>query len=180
MPKGNPVLSVLHGGGGERARVELTGFRLRPGDRPHWVELSIGYEEQAEWRRLAARHGLSADVWVALQVEWTLVIDDIGAEAAADVVERAGALAAAPMLAPTAELRSWVAYLAGGGIPSDDLPSIALPERLVARLRPADLERELRGRSQTSSAVEAITVDIAAANAGMTLEAWAYREAMRY
>jgi len=179
MPSRDPALSVLHGGGRERARVELTGFRLRPGDRPHWVELRLGYEEQAEWRRRAAEHGLSADVWVALQVEWTLVADDIGAEAAAAVVERARALVAAPVLAPTDELRRWVAYLAGGGIPSDDLPSIALPQRVVARLRPADLERELRGRSHPSSIIEAITVDIAAANAGMTLEAWAYREARR-
>lgn len=176
MPSAHP-LSVVTGEARETARVELGGFRLRPCERPAWVELGLSYEERAAWRRLAAESGLSVDVWVALQVEWTLVVEDIGRELAELVVERAKASAALPTLAPTEELRSWVAYLlARSGTPTDDLPSLALPERLLARLRPADLAYELRARSAGASVDDAVAVELAAASVGMTLEAWAYRE----
>src|SRR5919204_5589539 len=100
------ALSVLSGQGQHRARLELGAFRLRPGERPAWIELGLSYEERAAWRRLAAASGLSVDVWVALQVEWTLVVEDIGAEQAGRVVERAKAAAALPTLAPSEELRA--------------------------------------------------------------------------
>lgn len=171
------ALSVVSGQAHGRAQIELGGFRLRPGERPAWIELELGYEERAAWRRLASASGLSVDVWVALQVEWTLVVEDIGVEQAGCVVERSKAAAALPTLAPTEELRAWVAYLLASSIaPSDDLPSLALPQRLLARLRPADLERELRVRSADASIDDAVAVELAAASVGMTLEAWAYRE----
>jgi hypothetical protein len=170
------ALSVLSGQGHRRAQLELGAFRLRPGERPAWIELGLGYEERAAWRRLAAAAGLSVDVWVALQIEWALVVEDIGAEQAERVVERAKAAATLPTLAPTEELRAWVAYLLASSPPSDDLPSLALPQRLLARLRPADFEGELRARLVDASIDNAAAVELAAASVGMTLEAWAYRE----
>lgn len=172
-------LSVVGGQARQRARVELGAFRLRPCERPAWIELGLSYEECAEWHRLAAAFGLSVDVWIALQVEWTLVMEDIGTELGELVVERAKAAAALPTLAPTEELRKWVAYLRArsrSGTPTDDLPSLALPQRLLARLRPADLVSELRARSAGASVDDAVAVELAAASVGMTLEAWAYRE----
>lgn len=174
------ALSVVRGQARERARVELGAFRLRPCERPAWIELELSYEERIEWRRLAAASGLSVDVWVAVQVEWTLVVEDIGTELAERVVESARAAAAVPKLAPTEELRSWIASLHATSVaPSDDLPTLALPQRLLARLRPSDLERELLARSIESSVDDAIAVELAAASVGMTLEAWAYRESGR-
>ena len=170
------ALSIVSGQAQRRRRLELGGFRLRPGERPAWIELELGYEERAAWRRLAAEAGLSVDVWVALQVEWTLVVEDIGAEPAERVVEQARAAATLPTLAPTEELRAWVAYLLASSPPSDDLPSLALPQRLLARLRPADLEGELHARLIDASIDDAAAVELAAASVGMTLEAWAYRE----
>jgi hypothetical protein len=169
-------LSLVNGQARRRAQIELGGFRLRPGERPAWIELELGYEERAAWRHLAAASGLSVDVWVALQVEWTLVVEDIGAERSKRVVERARATAASPTLAPTEELRTWVAYLRASRAQSDDLPSLALPQRLLARLHPADIERQLRARLAEASIDDAAAVELAAANVGMTLEAWAYRE----
>jgi hypothetical protein len=169
-------LSVVNGQGRRRAQIELGGFRLRPGERPAWIELELGYEELAAWRHLAAESGLSVDVWVALQVEWTLVVEDVGAERSKLVVERARATAESPTLAPTQELRTWVAYLRASGAQSDDLPSLALPQRLLARLHPADIECQLRARLAEASIDDAAVVELAAASVGMTLEAWAYRE----
>jgi hypothetical protein len=173
-------LSVVRGEGRRRERVELGAYRLRPCERPAWVDLRLSYEERTEWRCRAAASGLSVDVWVALQVEWTLVAEDIGAELSEHVVERAKAAAALPTLAPTEELRNWVAYLvARSATPTDDLPSLALPQRLLARLRPADLESELRSRSSGSSVDDAVALELAASSVGMTFEAWAYRETLR-
>jgi hypothetical protein len=177
MSRSTVTLSLVKGEARRGARVELGAFRLRPGERPAWIALGFGREECEEWRRLAAAFGLSVDVWVALQVEWELVAEDIGVELAALIVERAKAAARLPTLAPTEELRSWVAYLrASRGRQTDDLPSLALPQRLLARLRPSDLECELRARSAGTSVDDAVTVELAAASVGMTLEAWAYRE----
>jgi hypothetical protein len=170
-------VSLIRGEGRQRAQIPLGGFRLRPCERPAWIELGLSYEERAEWRQLAAPSGLAIDVWIALQVEWTLVTEDIGNELAQLVAERAKAAAAMPTLAPTDELRSWIAYLVGtSSAPTDDLPSVALPQRLLARLHPAELECELRARSDGSSLDDALAVELAAASVGMTLEAWAYRE----
>lgn len=173
-------LSVVGGEARRRERVELGAFRLRPCERPGWIDLRLSYEERAEWRRRAAAYGLSVDVWLALQVEWTLVIEDIGAELSEHVVERARSAAALPTLAPTNELRSWVTYLrAGSATTIDDLPSLAMPQRLLARLRPADLESVIRVRSSGSSVEDAVAIELAASCVGMTLESWAYREALR-
>src|ERR1051326_2447855 len=97
-------LSVVGGDGRRRERVELGAYRLRPCERPAWVDIRLSYEECSEWRRRAAASGLSVDVWVALQVELTLVVEDIGAEMGGHIVERAKAAAAMPRLAPTEEL----------------------------------------------------------------------------
>ena len=173
-------LSVVGGEAHRRERVELGAFRLRPCERPGWVDLRLSYEERTEWRCRAAATGLSVDVWLALQVEWTLVVEDIGTELSEHIVERAKAAAALPTLAPTDELRSWVTYLlARSATPIDDLPSLAMPQRLLARLRPADLESELRARSSGSAVDDAVALELAASAVGMTLEAWAYRETGR-
>src|SRR5947207_2238772 len=106
-PQAHP-LSVVGGEGRRRERLELGAYRLRPCERPAWVNIRLSYEERNEWRRRAAASGLSVDVWVALQVELTLVVQDIGAEMSGRIVERAKAAAALPTLAPTEELRSWI------------------------------------------------------------------------
>jgi hypothetical protein len=152
---------------------------MRPCDRPAWIEVGLSQQERDEWRQHAADSGLSTDVWVALQIEWTLVVDDLGPERAARVLARAST-DAVPALAPTDELRSWASHLATRSGPvTDDLPSVALPQRVLARLRPGDVDSELGTRVGRGLLEDAVTVELAAAKAGMTLEAWAYRAACR-
>lgn len=76
------VLRVVTGSARTHAQTDIDGFRLRPGERPTWIELELAEDEVVEWRRRAAARGLSIDVWLTLQVEWTLVVGDIGAETA--------------------------------------------------------------------------------------------------
>jgi hypothetical protein len=173
-------LALVQGQGRQHEPTELEGFRLRPCERPAWIEVGLNYEERDEWRQRAADSGLSTDVWVALQIEWTLVVDDLDPERAARVLARARTDAVLPALAPTEELRSWASHLvARSGPVTDDLPSVALPQRVLARLRPGELDSDLRTRVGRGVLEDAVTVEVAAAKAGMTLEAWAYRAACR-
>lgn len=175
-----PGFRVVAGSGSGTERAEVDGFRLRPTERPAWVELGLDPAERREWRARAAEFGLSVDVWLALQAEWALVVEDVGAATAEQLVSAAIATEATPRVAPTDELRAWVAWLRAAEPPGrDDLPSVALPQRLLGRLRPGPVESELRAYARRGSEEAAISVELAAAAAGMTLEAWAYRMAAR-
>jgi hypothetical protein len=175
-------LQLVAGGRRHKTTALTDTFRLRPGERPIWVELEVGDAAARAWRRRAGALGLSVDVWLAVQVEWELVRADLASERVIEVLlARARSRAEAPALAPTDELRAWVRCLVAG--PADaaehDLPSVALPARIAARLRPATLVGDLCGYAESGREQEALVVERAASLTGMTMEAWAYREATR-
>ena len=79
-------------------------FRLRPGERPVWIELDPDEEETHVWRRRAGELGLSVDVWLAVQIEWEIVRRDLTEEAVIEaLLRRARFLVELPALAPTDE-----------------------------------------------------------------------------
>jgi hypothetical protein len=163
---------------------------LRPGERPFWLELPMSDQCIARLRQCAAADGLRVGTRVSLSLEARLVerelrglgapsLNELGAQAVAESDRHA--------LAPTPELRSWVATLrdpaiTGTVIAPDELPSLALPTRLLARIPPlARFSEVLEAADADSDAVElAVTCDIAAALAGRTLESWAYMTALRH
>jgi hypothetical protein len=180
-----------------RARVQrhdepLGGWRigrLRPGERPFWLELKLSDERIADLRRRAAADGLSVDARVALSLEVRLVDCELRALSGPTLEElhdQAIAEGERHALAPAPELRDWVAMLRRAATSAaaslrDELPSLALPTRLVARVAPLDRNSEvLAAADADEDAVDvAIACDIAAALAGRTLESWAYAEAVR-
>lgn len=179
-PSAAPALRVVDGGGRTHPKPFVEGFRLRPGERPAWIDLELAEDDLLAWRRRAAVPRLSVDVWLALQLEWMLVVADVGPDVAEHVVQAAAEANELPALAPTDELRSWVTWLCSGSAKQiDDLPSVVLPQRILARLRPSFVEREIHAVAGAPSHHQALTVELAAAVAGMTLEAWAYRTATR-
>ncbi len=98
--------------------------------------------------------------------------------------EQAQAEGACAVLAPTPELRAWVSILRGarrGPAVPDELPSVALPMRLVARVPPmARVAEVLAAANADAVSLEiAVACDLAAALGGRTLEAWAYAAALR-
>jgi hypothetical protein len=161
--------------------------RLRPGERPFWLELPLSDDGIAELRWRAARAGQPVDALVALALEARIVDCELRAAGAITLEalhEQALAEGNRAVLAPTSELRAWVSMLRGssnGPAAPDELPSVALPMRLVARVEPVARIREVLAAADADAASLdlARACDLAAALAGWTLEAWAYAAALR-
>src|SRR4051812_38956248 len=108
--------------------------RLRPGERPVWYDCQSEHSTWASWRDHAATAGLPVDVWLSLLLETGAVLRDIQAAGidADALLHTAVARSDLSRLAPTPELRHWVALLHGGMSPApDELPEVVLPARLV-------------------------------------------------
>lgn len=152
-------------------------FRLRPGERAAWFEVSAAEPEMRRWAADAAAAGLSVDVWIALKLEWSVVREDIPRPQLEVVVGKARQETSAPKLAPSDDLRQWLAYLTRGSQPQaeHDLPSVALPARVVGRIPPRLLATKVVDAANEPLDLDAIVVERAAVLEGMTMESWAYR-----
>jgi hypothetical protein len=151
-------------------------FRLRPGERPVWIEdaVSEGLTEPA--RRLSRAAGLGVDAWVALLVEQHLVemrLEAVGMAPAA--LGRAAAQGGA-RVPPTDELRAWWRHLSGGGNTSrradDDLPSVVIPARIAAQLNATCTVENIIKMANIPTTRKAISWEIAATCAGLSMETW--------
>lgn len=152
-------------------------LRVRPDERPAWVEAPVAVSVQRGWRRAAKQARLPVDAWVALLIEHSLVMEDLAGLGAA-VLEQARRLLQTPRLAVGSNRRLWMRQLnEGSALEQDELPSLALPSRLLARIAPNDLPARLRG-VEHGDIEAAKTFDLAAAAEGLTMEAWAYRCAL--
>lgn len=158
--------------------AQSASFRLRPGERPAWIEVELADDLLRASIQRAALVGVSVDVAFALQLEWSLVATDIGAESSSDVVRRGEQLLGGDRMAPTPELRQWLGYLTGGpeAAAEHDLPSLALPSRVLARIPPGKRSAAIEAAAGGLVEEAALVVERAAATVGMTMESWAYRE----
>jgi len=154
-------------------------LRLRPGDRPQWLEAPVADEVLLRWRGAARKAGLPVDAWVALLLELELVVEELS-DLYEPVLESAAHMLKTPRLAFGDSRRRWVHQLTESSGPddNDELPSMALPSRLLARVPPN--EQVSRFLSIEHGDLEAAkTLDLAAIAEGLTMEAWAYRCALR-
>jgi len=157
---------------------DVRALRVRPDDRPRWLEAPVTPILQRRWRSAATRACLPVDAWVALLIEHSLVMEDL-ASLSVPVLEQARRLLETPRLAIGAGRRLWMRQLVEGSATHDDeLPSLALPSRLLARIPPNDLVARLR-MIEHGDIEAAKVIDLAAAAEGLTMEAWAYRCALR-
>jgi len=152
--------------------------RLRPGDRPVWVDVARHAEHFDAWRVEAAGAGLRLDVWAALLLELSIVLadlHDLGVRAPEALLAAELARPNAARLAPTPELRRWLDELDDGGPGDDELPELVLPARVLARHAPrTPLVAHLRAeRLELARQAER-----AAALRGLTLEVWGLRAAL--
>lgn len=182
MPdKSRASLLVAGAGASAWTGVPKAGLRVRPGERPNWLELQLTSAEVRELRQLAAGHPLPLDVWLSVLVEYKLTRDRIaatGEELWSAVVSAAEVAAHEPRLPPTAELRDWLTLLQGEAASRDELPSVVLPMRLVAQLPHERRKHLLLEAAHSTGLSEAITLERAAAASGRTLETWAYQAAL--
>ena len=174
-------LHLVPGATDRAPAVELTSFRLRPTERPEWVDVGATPAEVRTWTQEAAGLGLSVDVSVAIKLEWALVQRDLPVECLDAVVAEARRETESARLAPSDELRRWLRFLARGQQldAEHDLPSVALPARVVARIAPAMLRSSVVAAANEALDLDALVVERAASLNGMTMESWAYRALAR-
>jgi hypothetical protein len=149
-----------------------TPLRTRPTERPQWIEAPVGGQVLDLWRRAAREAVMPVDVWVSLLLERQLVEAELAA-LYRDVLAEAAAVAAQPRLVPLL-WRRWIAQLDGGALTADELPSVVVPARLLARVAPSTCASTLAALDPADLAA-ARTLEIAAIGDGLTMEAWAYR-----
>jgi hypothetical protein len=154
----------------------LAPLRTRPTERPQWIEAPVGGPVLDQWRRAARDAVTPVDVWVSLLLERQLVESELG-PLYGDVLAEAAAVAAQPRLVPTI-WRRWIAQLAGGALTGDELPSVVIPARLVARVAPSTCASTFAALDPADFAA-ARTLEMAAVADGLTMEAWAYRCAIQ-
>ena len=133
-------------------------------------------------RALASDASLGVDAWLAVRLEFELTAQGLR-HAGADVDAVVAAAAASEdvvELAPNPALRRWVQLLEGAAaeLPRDELPSVVLPERLVAQVPPAQLSPLLAELAQASGDDHGFSCDIAAARNGQTMQAWMLSSAL--
>ena len=158
-------------------------LRLRPGDRPEWVDLSNFEPLFGSWRSLSDSVSLPLEVVLSLLLEWALVTEQLADHGiSAPTLVRAELVEMKPRrLAPSPDLRAWVTQLEEG-CPDDrrggddDLPDAALPQRLVAQM---DHGLSLLERLPVEHLRTARLCDAASACAGLTLERWLLTSALR-
>lgn len=176
-------MNVVAGQGRSRPilRVFDSAPRIRPGETPVWVDSAVGTDEGHEWRRRARACGIGLDAWLSVLVEFQVVSGPLEqGELNGDGV-RAAAIQAAgeARLAPTDALRRWVKLLSGQraatDLVSDELPTVVLPERLLAQLAGARLNDALRAATTEVDERLALTCERVAAERGLTLESWMLR-----
>jgi hypothetical protein len=181
-PRGE-LLRAVAGEGRSFPLLAGVDLRLRPGDRPVWLDLELTRVRVREWRARAAAHGLALDVWLGLLLEYELVCNalrEVGGQRLVEkVLATARAIAAEPRVAPTPELRRWMDQLEGRRWRgSDDLPSVVVAARLLAQLPHRGRGTAIATATEAGHEAEAIVVDRVAAASGQTLEAWAYITAL--
>lgn len=145
--------------------------RLRPGERPCWLDATADRAAFDEWRRGAAEAALTVDAWVALLLELDLVLEDLRPLGGEELLRSAvGVDPVLRHLCSSEALRGWPAPIASPHSAHDDLPELLLSERLALRLRPgAPLSPRIR--PQLFELAEAC--ERRAASQCRTLEGWA-------
>jgi hypothetical protein len=184
MPTESNALRALVGSG----RTSPPSFaqappRVRPGDRPVWVDLPLTTAQATKWRARATAVRLPLDVWLGLLLEYHLIHERLlqlgGTELSRAVSESVNTTSEAPRLAPTVELRLWIEQLDGSDRARDDLPSVVLPARLLAQLPHEGRADAISVAAESGCEAEAVGLDRVAACNGLTAEAWAYLAALR-
>jgi len=176
--RGASGLVAMPGGASEPTvrRLSAPAGRCRPGDIARWTCLQLSPAQGNELRDAATAGRVSVDVWLAVMLEFTGVIDMLGSDHG--VRDRLRALQDEPMMiAALPGWRTWQTYVAGRAPTGrDELPEVVLPERLLASAGGAvDVSRALR-------AVEdwplARSCELLACGHGQSLEVFVLRAAL--
>lgn len=150
---------------------------MRPGERPSWWDAKVDWTHFETWRAAAAAAHLSVDVWVALLLEFDLVLSDLrDLPDPLGMLERASDEKSLQHLGSWTQLRGWLVDEAVVSADTDELPELLIPERIAARVAPG---LGIAGRLSARHFELARACDRCAALQGRTMESWALRAALR-
>jgi len=183
VPNRGDLLRAVEGNASASRLLAAGALRLRPGERPTWVDIHLTSAQARDWRARAHTFGLPVDVWLGVLLEYELVqrgLSAIGGDPlAASVASAASTAASDRRIAPTADLQRWVDQLRGSEQSrDDDLPSIVIATRLLAQIPHRGREAAVMTAASSGHEAEAIILDQVAAASGQTLETWAYLAAL--
>lgn len=155
-----------------------SGSRLRPGERPIWWDASPDRDSFGLWREEAAHAGLSVDAWISVLLEFDLVLDDmpLSLQPLDLLAAAASARSTVLELSFSPALRSWIEPGPSAADTLDELPEIALPQRIAIRLSPGS---SLNSRLKPELIDLALACDRRAASHARTLESWALSVAVK-
>lgn len=151
---------------------------MRPGERPYWADASMWEEDWELWRDSARRASVPVQAAISCLLEYRLSCVELQrwvarpAELLQHTAERE---LSQPRLAGDDDFRRWLDVLGHARSVNDELPEIALPERLT--LNPSV-------RANWGSLIDATLLDHAlrceraAALRSQTLDGWALRAAL--
>lgn len=153
--------------------------RLHPGERPAWIDASRWLSHWPVWRHEAENRGLAVDTVVSVALEFATVtaeLERLGSRVAqSELAVAANAERPLDRLAPNENLRRWVDVLLAKQMRTcegDELPELVLPQRL---LQMPGWNAALDQSAELEDLDEAIEIEVAAAQRGLTLEGWAFR-----
>jgi len=151
--------------------------RLRPGERPHWLDVEADRDSFDTWRSAARDRGVPVDVWVSLLVELDLLFEDLRRLGEPKELLRAALDRDQGVhhLCRSERLRAWPVELMESASTHDDLPELLVPERVALRLTPgSSLDPRLDGELFEL----AYECEAQAAARCRTLESWGLSEAL--
>lgn len=155
-------------------------MRMRPGERPSWTDASPWQEHWEQWRECAQDAGVGVEIAVAVMLEYELVLIELQGAVAnpADVLSQAvEAELSGARLPPNPDYRAWSSVLLGAGTRTDELPEIALPQRLLRTPRLYTGWGDLLAPAHVS---DALLCERAASAHALTLELWAMRSVLSH
>jgi hypothetical protein len=148
---------------------------MRPGERPYWADASRWQASWGRWRESARRASVSVEAAVGCLLEYRMSCVELQrwVEHPQELLQQAADRELSqPRLAGDAEFRRWLDVLDHADSLSDELPEIALPQRLMRN--PAVL-RDWGSLVDPVMLDQALRCERAAALSTQTLEGWALR-----
>jgi hypothetical protein len=151
--------------------------RLRPGDRPLALDLSLSPDQMPQLRRRAHGFHLGVDAWLALIAEFQQIRLLVSRATLAELVAHLDVRSGHMVLSVAPELRGWQRVIDGrtAAPAPDELPTVFLPLRVLAPVKPEARAAWVSALFETSDAEvgEALRLERAAVREGMTMQTWA-------
>jgi hypothetical protein len=169
-------LRLLAGGGGLSLGRTDALPRLRPGERPLALDLSLLPEQLVQLRRRAHLAQLGVDALLSLVAEFDQIKQLLTRHHLLALLDQARVAVECSALSAAPELRGWQRVIEARTTPSpDELPTVFLPLRVLAPVMPENRATWVSALAEASDAEvgNALLLERVAVRTGVTMQMWA-------